>query len=322
MKKEVSMRFFPGSYIVMAAIFLIIGVFTVQNARASETRYMCADRDYHPSCEFVGGYKCMDNAVVSSLLICTTDHGGFVSKFFHMVCGDGVVDVGEQCDDGAYSSDSLPNGCRTNCYKAYCGDGVIDTGEQCDDGKDQERCRDCTVFGYDLSGKTKIIVLNKPKLPPSIGMVDSGKLPMVQQPQGRKKLQPGSFLPGMAKPGAVGGRPNLLPGSQPTIGKPGKPVAPLGTSFGTSTGKGGLVGSTSLPAVQSTPGKVGNPSVPMGTKGMPIAPHGTKSMPPDPLETKKMPPFPLGKSNVPKAPTMSPAPAGTTLTPQTITIVK
>ncbi len=32
------------------------------------------------------------------------------------------------------NSDTLPNACRSDCAPARCGDGVIDTGEQCDDG--------------------------------------------------------------------------------------------------------------------------------------------------------------------------------------------
>ena len=47
-------------------------------------------------------------------------------------CGNGVVDTGEDCDDGSMNSDVLPNACRTNCRQAWCGDGVIDTDEQCD----------------------------------------------------------------------------------------------------------------------------------------------------------------------------------------------
>lgn len=50
------------------------------------------------------------------------------------VCGDGNLDIGEACDDGAANSDSAPDGCRTDCRDAYCGDRVTDTGEECDEG--------------------------------------------------------------------------------------------------------------------------------------------------------------------------------------------
>ena len=63
------------------------------------------------------------------------------------ICGDGVIEAGEQCDDG----NTLPNdGCSSNCQvemgftcptpgqactkKVPCGNGVLDPGETCDDG--------------------------------------------------------------------------------------------------------------------------------------------------------------------------------------------
>ena len=49
-------------------------------------------------------------------------------------CGDGVLDAGELCDDGAANSDTEADACRTDCVPAGCGDGVIDSGEDCDDG--------------------------------------------------------------------------------------------------------------------------------------------------------------------------------------------
>jgi cysteine-rich repeat protein len=49
-------------------------------------------------------------------------------------CGNGQVETGEECDDGAANSDTLPGACRTTCRHAYCGDGVLDAGETCDDG--------------------------------------------------------------------------------------------------------------------------------------------------------------------------------------------
>ena len=52
------------------------------------------------------------------------------------ICGDGVLDIGEQCDDGNTS----PNdGCAANCSfenlnTRPCGNGNLDSGEECDDG--------------------------------------------------------------------------------------------------------------------------------------------------------------------------------------------
>jgi fibro-slime domain-containing protein len=49
------------------------------------------------------------------------------------VCGDGVVGLGEECDDGVNTGGygKCSPGCK---YGAYCGDGNKDPGEDCDDG--------------------------------------------------------------------------------------------------------------------------------------------------------------------------------------------
>jgi cysteine-rich repeat protein len=45
-------------------------------------------------------------------------------------CGNGIVEPGEQCDDGNQSND---DSCLNNCHLA-CGDGVKNASEQCDTG--------------------------------------------------------------------------------------------------------------------------------------------------------------------------------------------
>jgi cysteine-rich repeat protein len=46
-------------------------------------------------------------------------------------CGDGVVQAGEECDDGnALNTDACSNACTT----PECGDGIVQAGEECDDG--------------------------------------------------------------------------------------------------------------------------------------------------------------------------------------------
>lgn len=54
-----------------------------------------------------------------------------------VVCGNSVVEVGEECDDGnTADGDSCSATCRVtyNAPAISCGNGVVDTGEQCDDG--------------------------------------------------------------------------------------------------------------------------------------------------------------------------------------------
>ena len=50
------------------------------------------------------------------------------------ICGNGLLEGSEQCDDGGMNSDTSPDACRTNCTLAFCGDGVTDAGEECDGG--------------------------------------------------------------------------------------------------------------------------------------------------------------------------------------------
>ncbi|WP_050431335.1 DUF4215 domain-containing protein [Chondromyces crocatus] len=52
------------------------------------------------------------------------------------VCGDGLLGVGEECDDG--NTDNA-DGCLATCRVARCGDGFLRAGvEQCDDGNANE----------------------------------------------------------------------------------------------------------------------------------------------------------------------------------------
>jgi cysteine-rich repeat protein len=50
------------------------------------------------------------------------------------VCGDGIVQANEDCDDGADGDDA--DGCTDRCEAERCGDGDLDAGEECDDGND------------------------------------------------------------------------------------------------------------------------------------------------------------------------------------------
>src|SRR2546427_5851837 len=45
------------------------------------------------------------------------------------ICGNGVVEAGEQCDDG---NGVNTDGCKNNCTLPSCGDGLVSNGEQCD----------------------------------------------------------------------------------------------------------------------------------------------------------------------------------------------
>jgi cysteine-rich repeat protein len=60
-------------------------------------------------------------------------------------CGDGILHDDEECDDG---NDTDDDGCTNACTLPSCGDGILQDGEECDDGntKNGDGCAlDCTV---------------------------------------------------------------------------------------------------------------------------------------------------------------------------------
>lgn len=63
-----------------------------------------------------------------------TGHAGDSLEPAAGVCGDGVLDNTEQCDDGNDNSDQGADACRLTCVLPSCTDGVRDSSEECDDG--------------------------------------------------------------------------------------------------------------------------------------------------------------------------------------------
>lgn len=57
------------------------------------------------------------------------------------VCGNQLVEDGEECDDG---NEVNRDGCTNACRLAYCGDGIVWRGEEsCDDGADNSDTGAC-----------------------------------------------------------------------------------------------------------------------------------------------------------------------------------
>jgi hypothetical protein len=65
------------------------------------------------------------------------DDGGIVQDTLGGggMCGDGVVDADETCDD---QNDDPRDDCTNECQAAMCGDGVAGAGETCDDADDDD----------------------------------------------------------------------------------------------------------------------------------------------------------------------------------------
>jgi cysteine-rich repeat protein len=80
----------------------------------------------------------------SRCMIVDVNGSGAIDNITVNACGDGVVDDGEECDDG---NDDNTDGCHNDCTEGLCGDGAVDDGEQCDDGNDNDHdecSNDCT----------------------------------------------------------------------------------------------------------------------------------------------------------------------------------
>jgi cysteine-rich repeat protein len=80
------------------------------------------------------GEQCDDGALV--------DGDGCSSFCRYEICGNGFIDLHETCDDGNTTSG---DGCSSNCQDEACGNGTIDVNEQCDDGN-TEGTDDCTQY--------------------------------------------------------------------------------------------------------------------------------------------------------------------------------
>jgi len=83
------------------------------------------------------------------------------------VCGNGILEADERCDDGNLDN---TDGCLDTCELAYCGDGYVHEGvEECDDGNkiDTDGCgNDCTLFegGIGAGGDTSCVVFGGGRL--------------------------------------------------------------------------------------------------------------------------------------------------------------
>jgi cysteine-rich repeat protein len=83
------------------------------------------------------------------------------------LCGNGILDPGEKCDDGNLNTNEPNTGCygseftycRLDCrYKTescdhYCGDGIIDVGEECEGNNlNGRQCADFVEFSGGILG--------------------------------------------------------------------------------------------------------------------------------------------------------------------------
>ncbi|MBI3332169.1 DUF4215 domain-containing protein, partial [Candidatus Peregrinibacteria bacterium] len=108
-------------------------------------------------------------------------------RFSTLYCGNGRIDAGEECDDGAQNSDVLPDRCRANCSNARCGDRILDQAEQCDDG-DRISGDGCDAycrreaFAGPIPSSVGSVVVQLPVFPTTPGTVPGIPLPITRPP--------------------------------------------------------------------------------------------------------------------------------------------
>ncbi len=87
-----------------------------------------------------GGEECDDGNMINGDGCSET----CLSDVQAVVCGDGIKDPDEECDEGPQNSNS--GACTAQCTLAKCGDGLLQDGvELCDAGKDNSNNGACTL---------------------------------------------------------------------------------------------------------------------------------------------------------------------------------
>lgn len=94
-------------------------------------------------------WNCFRELSVSSVSFASVPMG-VGSSSARPVCGNGLLEAGEQCDDGNRVND---DSCTNICRNPRCGDGILQSGEECDDGNTffGDRCTPFCRISFRLS---------------------------------------------------------------------------------------------------------------------------------------------------------------------------
>jgi len=75
---------------------------------------------------------CGDGFVYTNVEVCDGGNCDYACFRDPTLCGNGVLEAGEECDEGNANAETPGAPCRTDCMLPRCGDGVVDAGEECD----------------------------------------------------------------------------------------------------------------------------------------------------------------------------------------------
>lgn len=99
----------------------------------------------------IAGEECDDGASNSNSGNCTAGTPGVVAGCKLSACGDGFVDQAapgiEACDEGPGGNLDDGMGCSSTCMFEGCGNGILDSGEECEDGNmaTNDGCINCRL---------------------------------------------------------------------------------------------------------------------------------------------------------------------------------
>jgi len=102
------------------------------------------------------------------------DHDGVGDVCDLQTCGNGAVELAEQCDDGNLLDG---DGCDSNCRVTACGNGILTAGEECDDGNliAGDGCSPDCLFAEkpeDADGDSVLDPLDNCRLMPNLDQAD------------------------------------------------------------------------------------------------------------------------------------------------------
>jgi cysteine-rich repeat protein len=132
----------------------------------SQCRFVCVSTDSTRNCAPAdpcqgtstcddSTHLCGSRTPLADGTVCATGKVCRQGQCLPNLCGNGVVDPGEQCDP--------PDGvtCDSNCQKIVCGDGIRSGAEQCDDGNttNLDGCDSTCHFEQDVRANSVTMML-------------------------------------------------------------------------------------------------------------------------------------------------------------------